>query len=395
MQTDTHPSLIGSLTPPDNTRTHNFSPGPTSLPDPVQEEIRRQCFSPDRLSSMYLSHRSPEFGTILDNCIYLLRKVMAIPDNYEVLFTHGGGHGQFAAVPLNLCPTGEEKAAYLVSGTWSERAFDEAKKYCSPSIISSKNEEDGTYKTFPTVLPNEIDPDSKYVYMCSNETVNGVELHRLPDLKSRGVDAPLVIDASSDFTTKPIDWEKYNVGVLYACASKNIGHPGLTACIIRKDLLGNPSPMCPGVFDYTVNAKAGNLWNTTATFNVDVVGIVMDWILANGGVTAMEELSIEKSQLVYDVIDSSDGFYSTPLVTDEQKAVRSRMNVPFDVNGGDEEMTATFLKEAWERGIVGLRTLTPFGVGRYLRASLYHGVSLESSKFLVQFMEEFMNKNRL
>lgn len=393
MEPMTHPALTGSLTPPDNTRTHNFSPGPTSLPDPVQDEIRRQCFSPDRLSSMYLSHRSPEFGTILNNTIFLMKQVMNIPENYEVLFTHGGGHGQFAAVPLNLCPTGEEKATYLVSGTWSERAFDEAKKFCSPTVISSKND-DGTFTSFPAVDDMDIHPESKYVYLCSNETVNGVELHRLPDLKSKGIDAPLVVDASSDFTTKPIDWVKYNVGVLYACASKNIGHPGLTVCIIRKDLLGNPSPICPGVFDYTVNAKAGSLWNTAATFNIDVVGIVMDWIIAGGGVDAMEKLSIQKSDLVYDLIDNSDGFYSTPLVADEQKTVRSRMNVPFDIMGGDQAMSEKFLKAAWERGIVGLRTLTPFGVGRYLRASLYHGVSLESTEFLVQFMKEFMNANR-
>jgi phosphoserine aminotransferase len=340
---------------------------------------------------MYLSHRSPEFLSILENTVLLMKEVMNIPSNYEVLFTHGGGHGQFAAVPLNLCPTGTEKATYLVNGTWSARAAIEAKKYSSPIVISSQNP-DGTFTSNPPL--DDIDPESAYVYLCSNETVNGIEMHRLPDLKSRGIDAPLVIDASSDFTTKPIDWEKYNVGVLYACASKNIGHPGLTACVIRKDLIGNANPLCPGVFDYKLNIDGGNVWNTCATFNIEVVGIVMDWILSNGGVEAMEELSIKKSQLVYDLIESSDGFYSTPLASDDQKPNRSRMNVPFDVMGGEEAMTEKFVKEAWDKGIVGLRTLTPFGVGRYLRASLYHGVSLESTEFLVEFMTEFMNNNR-
>jgi phosphoserine aminotransferase len=318
---------------------------------------------------------------------------MNIPSNYEVLFTHGGGHGQFAAVPLNLCPTGKEKTTYLVNGTWSERAANEAKKYSTPTVISSKND-DGTFTSNPSLEGTDIDPETKYVYLCSNETVNGIEMVRLPELKAKGIDAPLVIDASSDFTTKPIDWVKYNVGVLYACASKNIGHPGVTACIIRKDLIGNSNPICPGVFDYTVNTQAGNLWNTVPTFNIEVVGIVMDWILTNGGVSEMEKLSIQKSQLVYDLVDSSQGFYSTPLKSDEQIAIRSRMNVPFDVMGGNEELTEQFIKEAWERGIVGLRTLTPFGVGRYLRASLYHGVSLEDTKFLVQFMKQFMHENR-
>jgi phosphoserine aminotransferase len=255
---------------------------------------------------MYLSHRSPEFDTILQSTIFLLRQAMDIPDSYKVLFTHGGGHGQFAAVPMNLCPTGTEKATYLVNGTWSGRAAEEAKKYCSPQVISSKNE-DGTFTSNPPL--DDIDPDTQFVYMCSNETVNGIEIHSLPDLRSKGINAPLVIDASSDFSTKPIEWEKSNVGVLYACASKNIGHPGLTVCIVRRDLLGNPNTMCPGVFDYTVNSKAGNVWNTCATFNIEVVGVVMDWILSNGGINAMEALSIRKSQMVYDLIQESDGFF--------------------------------------------------------------------------------------
>jgi phosphoserine aminotransferase len=316
---------------------------------------------------------------------------MSIPDNYEVLFTHGGGHGQFAAVPMNLCPTGTEKVTYVVNGTWSKRAAAEAKKYCSPTVISSENE-DGTFTSFPSL--DNIDPESKYVYLCSNETVNGIELTRLPDLKSKGIDTPLVIDASSDFSTKPIDWEKYNVGVLYACASKNIGHPGVTACIVRKDLLGSPNPICPGVFDYTINSQAENLWNTTATFNIEVVGIVMDWILSNGGVDGMEQFSIQKSSMVYDLVDSSDRFYATPLVTEEQKPIRSRMNVPFCIKGGDQETTNKFLREAWEKGIVGLRTITPFGVGKYLRASLYNGVSVEDTEYLIKFMKEFMIENK-
>ncbi len=399
-----HPALIGSLTPPDTAAaTHNFSPGPTCLPDAVQNEIRRQCFDPHRLSSMYLSHRSPEFKSILNNTVLLMREVMKIPSNYEVLFTHGGGHGQFAAVPLNLCPTGTEKTIYLVNGTWSERAAAEAKKYSSPTIISSKNKDDGTYTTNPSLddIPIDIatDPNTKYIYLCSNETVNGIEYHRLPtkaDFQALGIHSPppLIIDASSDFTTKPIEWEQANVGILYACASKNIGHPGLTACIIRNDLLNNSNPLCPGVLDYTINVKADNVWNTCATFNIDVVGIVMDWIICSGGIDAMEQLSIQKSSMVYDLIDNSHGFYSTPLVTDEQRVIRSRMNIPFDVMGGNEEMTEKFVKEGWERGIVGLRTMTPFGVGRYLRASLYNGVSLESTEFLVQFMKEFMEMNR-
>mmetsp|Transcript_13500 Transcript_13500/g.19745 ORF Transcript_13500/g.19745 Transcript_13500/m.19745 type:complete len:421 (-) Transcript_13500:88-1350(-) len=377
-----HPVLVGSLTPPAGVQLVNFSPGPTCLADEVEEEIK-DLFNFDRPCSMYLSHRSPEFVDILQNAVELSRKAMAIPDNYEILFTHGGGHGQFAAVPMNLCTSKDEKATYLVSGTWSKRAAVEAAKYCTPSVISSEND-DGTFSSFPTL--DKIDPESKYVYLCSNETVNGLELHRLP----RGIQAPLVIDASSDFSTKPIEWEACNVGVLYACASKNIGHPGITMTVIRKDLLDSASDICPGVLNYKTNAESGNLWNTIPTFNVEVVGVVMKWMLRMGGVQQMEEWSITKSSMIYDVVDNSDGFYSTPI---HDKTIRSRMNVPFDVAGGDEDLTNDFLIQAWQRGIVGLRTLTPFGYGKYLRASLYNGVCVANAAKLRGFMLEFAANN--
>jgi len=226
------------------------------------------------------------------------------------------------------------------------------------------------------------------VYLCSNETVNGIEMHRLPKLD---IKAPLVVDASSDFSTKPIDWEGCNVGVLYACASKNIGHPGVTLCVIRKDLLGSPSKHCPGVLCYSTNAREGNLWNTIPTFNVEVVNIYLQWMIAQGGVREMERRSKAKSAMVYDLIDRSNQFYATPIA---DPSIRSRMNVPFEVAGGDEEATRAFLIQGWERGIVGLRTLTPFGVGKYLRASLYNGVSEQQVKVLVSFMADFMQRRR-
>lgn len=381
---DTHPVMKGSLLPPACVRPLNFSPGPTSLAAEVEAQIKA-LFDAPRMCSMYLSHRSPEFMDILASAVQRCREAMDIPEQYEILFMHGGGHGQFAAVPLNLCPQGSEKATYIVNGTWSKRALTEAAKYCRPIVVSSENP-DGTFTSTPSL--DNLNPESTYVHLCSNETVNGIEMHRLPKL---GIRAPLVVDASSDFSTKPIDWTGCNVGVLYACASKNLGHPGVTLCVIRKDLLGTPSPVCPGVLCYTTNAREGNLWNTTATFNVEVVGLYMQWLLAQGGVQEMERRSIAKSAMVYDLIDSSDGFYGTPIA---DAAIRSRMNVPFNVAGGDEDATRDFLVRAWERGIVGLRTLTPFGVGKYLRASLYNGVSVEQTVVLVAFMKDYLNAAR-
>jgi phosphoserine aminotransferase len=313
---------------------------------------------------------------------------MDLPDDYEVLFTHGGGHGQFAAVPLNLCHDKSDVATYIVNGTWTERARDEAQRYCTVHTIDGRDPHTGGYTTFPELTEEEIDPKSKFVYLCSNETVNGIENHRLPKLPEARRKIPLVIDASSDFTTKPIDWHGDGVGVLFACASKNIGHPGVTLTVVRRDLLGKDkaSPLCPGVFNYTITVEAGNLWNTPATFNIEVVGYLMDWLEREGGVAENERRSIAKSRILYDVIDNSGGFYGTPV---QDKALRSRMNIPFNIKGGDEKLTDEFLIQSWNEGMVGLRTLTPFGVGKYLRASLYNGITEEDAASLADFMQRF------
>lgn len=391
-KTDIHPALIGSLSKSQSAeRIINFGPGPTSLPKEVEQQIA-DSFNKPELTSLALSHRAPEFKVILDNVVATTRRVMNIPDDYEVLFTHGGGHGQFAAVPLNLCHEETDVATYIVNGTWSARGRDEAQKYCQVETIDGSDPDTGAFTTFPTLKEEDINPESKYIYLCSNETVNGIELHRLPKLPQSRRHIPLIVDASSDFTSKPIDWYGDGVGVLFACASKNIGHPGLTITVIRKDLIGQgkASPLCPGVFNYTTNSEAGNLWNTPATFNIEVVGILMNWLEQQGGVEANEARSIAKAQALYEVIDSSLGFYGTPI---EDKSLRSRMNIPFNVNGGDEELTNEFLIQCWEKGLVGLRTLTPFGVGDYLRASLYNGITGEDVSVLVDFMARFAEAN--
>lgn len=392
MNTNSHPALVGSLSSTASSEeVVNFSPGPTSLPKAVEKKIA-EGFQKPGLTSLAMSHRTPEFQAILDHAVNTARQVMAIPDNYEILFTHGGGHGQFAALPLNLCKNLTDIASYVVNGTWSERARNEGDKYCSAQTIDGKDPVTGLYTHFPELTEEAIHPDSKFVYLCSNETVNGIELHRLPKLPASRQHIPLIVDASSDFTTKPIEWLEAGVGVLFACASKNIGHPGLTMTVIRKDLLGEDkaSPLCPGVFNYTTNSDAGNLWNTPATFNIEVVGHVMNWLEQEGGVMENERRSIEKSQLLYDVIDNSNGFYGTPVTN---KDLRSRMNVPFNIKSGNEELTNKFLIESWELGIIGLRTLTPFGVGDYLRASLYNGISIKDTEKLSEFMIKFQKEN--
>ena len=391
MNANTHPALVGSLSSANpHVKLINFSPGPTSLPKAVEDEIAASFKKPG-LTSLALSHRSPEFLNILSHTKASVRRVMDIPNDYEVLFTQGGGHGQFAAVPLNLCHDRSDAATYIVNGTWTERARDEALRYCSVHTIDGRDPQGG-YTTFPELTEDKIDPKSKFVYLCSNETVNGIENHRLPKLPESLRHIPLVIDASSDFTTKPIDWHGDRVGVLFACASKNIGHPGATLTVVRKDLLGKDkaSPLCPGVFNYTTNAEADNLWNTPATFNIEVIGYLMDWLEREGGVAENERRAIAKSRILYAVIDNSGGFYGTPV---QEKALRSRMNIPFNIQGGDKELTDEFLIQSWNEGMVGLRTLTPFGVGEYLRASLYNAITEEDAAALADFMQRFARQN--
>ncbi len=391
MNTNIHPALVGSLSAANSSvKLINFSPGPTSLPKAVEDKIA-DSFKKPGLTSLALSHRAPEFLNIRDHVTASVRRLMEIPVDYEILFTHGGGHGQFAAVPLNLCQDKSDVATYIVNGTWTERARDEAQRYCTVHTIEGRDPHTGGYTSFPDLTEDSIDPNSKFVYLCSNETVNGIENHRLPKLPESCRQIPLVIDASSDFTTKPINWHGDGVGVLFACASKNIGHPGVTLTIVRRDLLGTgkASPLCPGVFNYTTNVEADNLWNTPATFNIEVIGYMMDWLEREGGVAENERRSIAKSRILYDVIDNSASFYSTPV---QDKALRSRMNIPFDIRGGDKNITDEFLIQSWNEGMVGLRTLTPFGVGDYLRASLYNGITEEDAASLADFMQRFARK---
>ncbi|WP_413692924.1 aminotransferase class V-fold PLP-dependent enzyme [Psychromonas sp. KJ10-2] len=206
MNTEIHPALVGSLssTAPSE-EVINFSPGPTSLPKAVEAQIAAS-FNQPGFTSLSISHRAPEFLAILDHAVSTAREVMEIPEEYEILFTHGGGHGQFAALPLNLCAEASDIASYVVNGTWSARGRDEADRYCNVHTIDGRDPETGKFTTFPELTEANVNAESKYLYLCSNETVNGIELHRLPKLPESLKHIPLVVDASSDFSTKPIDW---------------------------------------------------------------------------------------------------------------------------------------------------------------------------------------------
>ena len=300
----------------------NFSPGPTSLPPAVMREVQRELldFEGAGLGVMELSHRSPEFLGILTRTQALLRRVLDVPANFSIIFTHGGGHGQMAAVPLNLCGGKIRRADYIVSGMWSSRAATEAGKYADVRVLSDTGRSGYDHLSFKWQEQEEHEQGqagpSAYTWVCSNETVNGLELHQLGEL-ARSLPAgagPLVIDASSDIASKPIDWA--HIGVLFACTPKNLGHPGLTMVFVRDDLLpeeGVAQPGCPGVLDWGVTARSDCLWNTPSTFNIYTTGLVLAWVEQQGGVAEMERRAIAKAAAVYGAIDGSGGVYSTPV----------------------------------------------------------------------------------
>lgn len=375
------PALTGAIRAHDPSKPlANFSPGPAPLPPAVMDEIHEELldFQGTGTSVMSMSHRSPEFGAIFEETSNALRRVLLLPDTHTILFTHGGGHGQFAAVPLNLCPEGKAcRADYFIHGTWGRRAANEASKYVTVRLAA---ESDGT--KLPPRSSWDLDPGASYRYICSNETVDGNEFHTLPSFDD---DVPLVVDMSSDICSKRIDWTR--VAVAFACAPKNIGHAGLTVLVVRRDLLATRAaqPSCPGVLSWRLNHESGGMWNTPPTFNIYTTGKVLQWMEREGGLVEMERRAICKAASFYAAVEASKGFYATPC----DAAHRSRMNAPFNVCGGDADATDAFLRGAYERNMVGFRTKTPFGTSQWLRASFYTGTSVAQAEALAAYMKDF------
>lgn len=357
----------------------NFGAGPAKLPTEVLKEVQNELLSygTSEISVMEMSHRSKEYMKINSDAQNAVRELLNVPNNYKILFIQGGGTGAFAAIAMNLINrTGS--ADYIVTGTWSGKAAKEATKYGTVNLVFPKADKPGS---IPDQSTWKMNPNASYVYYCANETVDGVEFDFIPE--TNGV--PLVTDMSSSIMTRQLDVSKF--GVVFGGAQKNIGPAGVTVVIIREDLLGNPMKICPSVFDFTHIAKENSIHNTPATFSVYVMERVFQWIKRNGGVVEMEKQAIEKSQLLYNTIENSNGFYSCPI--DEN--CRSRMNVPFRVGGknGNEQLECTFLKEAESLSMYQLKGHRSVGG---IRASLYNAVSLRDVQLLVEFMLDFQRR---
>lgn len=359
-----------------------FSPGPAKIPEEVLRGLQESLihYKDTNVSVLELSHRSKDFDAILQKAETVVREVLDVPGNYKLLFMQGGGTGQFAAVPLNLISrTG--KADYIVTGSWSSKAAKEAAKYGSVNPVVPEGQ---PYNGVPDRSCWKLDPDASYVYYCANETVEGVEFQSVPEVPP-GV--PLVCDMSSNYFTRSVDVSKF--GLIYGGAQKNIGCAGVTLVIVRDDLLGNPLPTCPVVLDYTVMTKHRSLYNTPPTFPIHVLGEVIAWVKKEGGLAEMERRSLEKSKILYSIIEESHGFYSSPV----DPGSRSRMNVVFRVGGaaGEEDLEKKFVDAASQLGLLSLKGHRSVGG---IRASLYNALTLADVQRLGQFMKKFQQENK-
>ncbi|MED1673897.1 3-phosphoserine/phosphohydroxythreonine transaminase [Pallidibacillus thermolactis] len=357
-------------------RVYNFSAGPAQLPLSVLEKAQKEflSFEQSGMSVMELSHRSKLFETILEQTEQLLREVMEIPDNYKVLFVQGGASLQFSMVPLNLLVKGGH-AYYVHTGSWSKKALNEAKKVGKTQVLASSEDQDFTY--IPTIDVSILDENTKYVHITTNNTIEGTKFTDIPNTG----EVPLVADMSSNILSEQIDVSKF--GIIYAGAQKNLGIAGLTIVIIREDLIGHAPSDLPTMLNYSTYANNRSLYNTPPTFAIYMTKLVLEWLKEQGGVKQIEQQNREKASLLYNYIDESHMFFSNVKRED-----RSLMNIPFLTKS--DELNEIFIKEAANVGLVTLKGHRSVGG---MRASLYNAMPIEGVKALVQFMQEFENKN--
>lgn len=351
-------------------RVYNFAAGPAMMPEEALEHAAAEMLSykGTGMSVMEMSHRSSAYQEIFDRTVRLLRELMEIPDEYEVLLLQGGATGQFAAVPMNLLKTG---ADYVDSGSFAHGAFVEAQKYGNARVIASSREE--SYARVPDVDAGAIDPDADYVYITTNNTIYGTRFTRLPDCGK----VPLVADMSSNILSEPYDVR--NFGVIFAGAQKNIGPAGLTVVVVRKDLLGHARPDTPKIFDWAKQAQAGSMLNTPATYAIYMAGLCLEWLKKEGGVRVIYMRNQVKAKLLYDFLDESRLFRGTAA-----RESRSLMNVTFRTPS--PETDAAFVKFAAAQGLVNLKGHRLVGG---MRASIYNAMPVEGVTRLVEAMKQF------
>jgi len=356
-------------------RAFNFSAGPAVMPEAVLQLAAAEMLDwhGSGMSVMEMSHRGKEFIGIYEQAEADLRELLAVPAHFKILFMQGGGLAENAIVPLNLSQGGVMD--FVLTGSWSQKSLKEAGKYGTARVAATA-QADG-FTTLPAPATWQIGADTRYVHICGNETIHGVEFHELPDLKALGCDAPLVVDFSSHVASRPVDWSR--VGLAFGGAQKNLGPAGLTLVIVREDLMGHALPNCPSAFDYKLVADNQSMYNTPPTYSIYIAGLVFQWLKKNGGIAAMEQRNIAKAQLLYDFLDSSSLFENRVA-----KDCRSRMNVPFFLR--DESRNDAFLSGAKAANLLQLKGHKSVGG---MRASIYNAMPLEGVQALVAYMREF------
>jgi phosphoserine aminotransferase len=350
----------------------NFSAGPAVLPKEVLQRAAEEMLDwhGSGMSVMEMSHRGPEFIQIAAEAEADLRALMSIGGDYAVLFLQGGAIGENAIVPMNLL--GDKKSIdFINTGEWSKKSIKEARKYAQVNVAASA--EDLNFSYVPERDGWKLSDNAAYVHVCTNETIGGVEYHWVPDVGT----TPLVADMSSHILSRPIDVSKY--GVIYGGAQKNVGPAGLTLVIVRKDLLDRALAITPSAFHWKEQAEADSMLNTPPTYAIYIAGLVFKWLLAQGGLAAIEQKNVAKAKLLYDTLDAGS-FYSNPV----RKEDRSRMNVPFKLR--DEALDAAFLKGAQQRGLLQLKGHRSVGG---MRASIYNAMPIEGVQALVDYLREF------
>lgn len=358
-------------------RAFNFSAGPAALPEAVLQQARDELleWQGEQASVMEISHRGKAFIACAEQAEQDLRKLLAVPEDYAVLFLQGGATQQFAQIPMNIAGPGQ-RAGYLVTGAWSQKAVSEAKPYVSVETLAS------TEAHAFTDVPDEGSwgdaGDLAYLHYTPNETIHGVAFPYIP---SAG-DAPVVADFSSSILSEPLDVGRF--GIIYAGAQKNIGPSGLVVVIIRKDLLERTGHPRAKIFSYAAQAKEGSMLNTPPTLSWYLAGLVFKWLQAEGGLEAIGARNRQKAALLYQAIDRSSGFYRNPVAP----RARSLMNVPFTLV--DDKLDAIFLRESEAAGLLALKGHRAVGG---MRASIYNAMPLAGVQALVDFMQDFARRN--
>ncbi len=357
-------------------RSHNFSAGPSALPTEVLQEARDEFFdfSGSGMSVMEISHRSELFMALAYQAEQDLRAILDVPKHYKVLFLHGGASMQFSQVPMNLL-RGKGTADYLHTGLWSGKAVEAARRYCDVRVVGSG--EPWGFDRIPGAAEWHLNPDAAYLHYTENETVHGVQFAAAPT-----PEVPLVCDACSSLLSKPINVARH--GLIYAAAQKNIGAAGVTVVIVDEALLGGALPMTPDILNYARLARAESMLNTPATFSWYLTGLMLRWILRQGGIRPVHQANLAKARLLYGAIDGSGGFY----VNKVQPAFRSINNVPFTM--ACPVLEKSFLRLADLSGFKGLKGHAAVGG---IRASIYNAVTLASVEALVAFMQDFQSRH--